>query len=115
MPTLKIGSRYREPPTLIVPSAAGFPFVFKSAMRTRGLCRLSTTLGMAMTAAVLWIAAVSFAPAAAAAGSDYHISVGRASAVHECSVLASQYSQHDWGNTEIYQYRACMAVHGQQE
>jgi hypothetical protein len=70
---------------------------------------------MAMTAAVLWIAAVLFAPAAAAAGSDYQISAGRASAVHACSVLASQYSQHDWGNTEIHQYRACMAVHGQQE
>jgi hypothetical protein len=69
---------------------------------------------MAMTVAVLWMAAASFAPAAAAE-SDYHISAGRASAIHECSVLASQYSQHDWGNTEIYQYRACMAVHGQQE
>jgi hypothetical protein len=29
--------------------------------------------------------------------------------------LASRYSQHDWGNTEIYQYRACMAGHGQRE
>jgi len=96
MPTLKISAQYREPPMLIVPSAAGFPFVFKPAMRTRGLCRLSTTLGMAMTAAVLWIAVVSFAPAAAAARSDYHISAGCASAVHDCSVLAGQYSQHDW-------------------
>ena len=96
MPTLKISAQYREPPMLIVPSAAGFPFVFKPATRTRGLCRLSTTLGMAMTAAVLWIAVVSFAPAAAAARSDYHISAGCASAVHECSVLAGQYSQHDW-------------------
>jgi hypothetical protein len=113
MSTLKIGSRYQESPMLIVPSAAGFPLVFKSA-RTRGRCRPSTTLGMAMTVAVLWMATVLFAPAAAA-GSDYHISAGRASAVHECSVLAGQYSQHDWGNTEIYQYRACMAVHDQQE
>jgi hypothetical protein len=56
MPTLKISAQYREPPMLIVPSAAGFLFVFKPAMRTRGLCRLSTTLGIAMTAAVLWIA-----------------------------------------------------------
>jgi len=115
MQTVKIGPRYREPPLLIVPSAAGFPFVFKSAMKTPGLCRTSTTLGMTVTAAALWIAAVSFAPAAAATGSDYQISARRASAVHECSVLAGQYSQHDWGNTEIHQYRACMAVHGQQE
>ena len=39
----------------------------------------------------------------------------RETAIHECSVLASRYSQHDWGNTEIYQYRACMARHGQPE
>jgi hypothetical protein len=113
MSTLKIGSQYRESPMLIVPSAAGFPLVFKSA-RPRGRCRLSTALGLAMTVAVLWMATVPFAPAAAA-GSGYQISAGRAAAIHECSVLASRYSQHDWGNTEIYQYRACMAVHGQQE
>jgi hypothetical protein len=28
---------------------------------------------------------------------------------------ADQYFEHDWGNNEIYQYRACMAGHGQQE
>jgi hypothetical protein len=96
-----------------VPSAAGFPLVFKSA-RPRGRCRLSTALGLAMTVAVLWMATVPFAPAATA-GSGYQISAGRAAAIHECSVLASRYSQHDWGNTEIYQYRACMAGHGQKE
>jgi hypothetical protein len=52
---------------------------------------------------------------AAAQGGGRQISAGRAAAIHECSVLASRYSQHDWGNVEIYQYRACMARHGQPE
>ena len=113
MSTLKIGSQYRESPMLIVPSAAGFPLVFKSA-RPRGRCRLSTALGLAMTVAVLWMATVPFAPAAAAE-SGYQISAGRAAAIHECSVLVNQYSEDDWGSTEIYQYRACMTEHSQQE
>jgi hypothetical protein len=113
MSTLRIGSRYRESPMLIVPSAAGFPLVFKSA-RPRGRCLLSTALGLAMTVAVLWMATDPLAPAAAA-GRGYQISAERAAAIHECSVLASRYSQHDWGNTEIYLYRACMAGHGQKE
>ncbi len=52
---------------------------------------------------------------AAAQGGGRQISAGRAAAIHECSVLASRYSQHDWGNVEIYQYRACMARHGEPE
>jgi hypothetical protein len=113
MSILKIESRYRDSPMLMVPSAAGFPLVFKSAT-TRGRCQLSTALGLAKTVAVLCMATVSFA-GAAAAGSDYQVSAGRAAAIHECSVSAGRYSQHDWGNTEIYQYRACMTVLGQQE
>ena len=63
------------------------------------------------------IAALCMIPLAGAAGQSggRQISAGRAAAIHECSVLASRYSQHDWGNVEIYQYRACMARHGQQE
>jgi hypothetical protein len=30
-------------------------------------------------------------------------------------IPAARYSQHNGGNNEIYQYRACMARHGQQE
>jgi len=30
-------------------------------------------------------------------------------------IPSARYSQHDGGNNEIYQYRACMARHGQQE
>ena len=43
------------------------------------------------------------------------ISAARARAIHECSVAADRYPQYLWGNMEIYQYRACMAGHGQQE
>jgi hypothetical protein len=43
------------------------------------------------------------------------ISPERAQAIHECSVLAEQYPEYLWGNMEIYQYRACMAEHGQPE
>ena len=43
------------------------------------------------------------------------ISRERAQAIHACSVLAARYPQYLWGNMEIYQYRACMTEHGQQE
>jgi hypothetical protein len=137
MSALNIGSRYREPPVLIVPSVAGFPVVVGSA--TSGRCltyswsmiffrkpastlgsmpegrlfrdhALSTMLGLATIVAVLWMI-----PCADAAAAGYQISAARAAAIHACSVLASRYPQHDWGNTEIYLYRSCMAVHGQGE
>jgi hypothetical protein len=63
MSTLKISSRSPELPTLIVPSAAGFPLVFKSA-DTHGCCRQSTAPESAMIITVLWMAAVRFARAA---------------------------------------------------
>jgi len=43
------------------------------------------------------------------------ISQQRAQAIHECNLVAARYPQYLWGNMEIYQYRACMAGHGQQE
>jgi hypothetical protein len=43
------------------------------------------------------------------------ISAARAAAVHECSVRAAQYPEWDYGNTELFIYRACMAEHGQVE
>jgi hypothetical protein len=69
-------------------------------------------LGLATAIAALCM--IPLAGAAAQSGGR-QISAGRAAAIHECSVVASRYSQHDWGNVEIYQYRACMARHGQQE
>jgi hypothetical protein len=113
MSTLKIGSGYRESPMLIVPSAAGFPVVLGSATR-RSRGRLPTALGVALAVAVLWVATASCAPASAATA-EYQMSAARQLAIHACSVLASRYPQHDWGNTEIYQYRACMAGRGEQE
>ena len=46
---------------------------------------------------------------------EIHISAARAAAVRECSAIAAQYPEYEWGNMEIYQYRACMAEHGQVE
>jgi len=43
------------------------------------------------------------------------ISAARAAALRECSAIAAQYPEYEWGNMEIYQYRACMAEHGQIE
>ena len=71
----------------------------------------ATTFGLATTVAVLWMAAVPFAGAAA----DVQISAARAAALKECSRLAARYPTNDWGNTDIYLYRSCMARHGQQE
>jgi hypothetical protein len=113
MSSLKIASSCRDSLTLIVPSAAGFPVVFGSAPR-RGRGGLPTALGLALAVAVLWVVTASCAPASAAAA-EYQMSAARRVAIHACSVLASRYPQHDWGNTEIYQYRACMAGRGQQE
>jgi hypothetical protein len=73
----------------------------------------TTKLGSATAFVALLMIAVPLAAAVAQGGGQ--ISAARAAAIHECSVLASRYSQHDWGNTEIYQYRACMARHGQPE
>jgi hypothetical protein len=41
--------------------------------------------------------------------------VSRASALRECNAVAAQYPDYEWGNMEIYQYRACMAEHGEVE
>jgi hypothetical protein len=113
MSSLKIASPYWDSPMPIVPSAAGFPVVFGSATR-RSRGRLPTALGLALAVAVLWVTTALCAPASAAAA-EYQMSAARRVAIHACSVLASRYTQHDWGNTEIYQYRACMARRGQQE
>ena len=43
------------------------------------------------------------------------ISAARARALRECSAIAAQWPEYEWGNMEIYQYRACMTEHGQVE
>src|ERR1700747_1643455 len=73
--------------------------------------RAATTFGLATTVAALWMAAVPCAGAAA----DVQISAARAAAIQQCNRLAARYPTNDWGNTDIYLYRSCMARHGQQE
>jgi hypothetical protein len=82
-----------------------------STSKAKLSARITTGFALPTTSAALWMAFAG----AAAAGTGRQISPARAMAVHECSVLAARYSQHDWGNTEIYQYRACMAQRGEQE
>jgi hypothetical protein len=70
-------------------------------------------LNKRLAALALGLAVTALASPSYAQGRE--ISAARAAAIHECSLLAEQYPEYDWGNTEIYQYRACMAEHGQQE
>ena len=73
--------------------------------------KATTKLGLATTIAALWMAAVPITGAVA----NEQISAARAAALQECSRLAARYPINDWGNTESYLYRSCMARHGQQE
>ena len=70
-----------------------------------------TKLGLATTIAALWLTVVTITGAVA----NEQISAARAAALQECNRLAQRYPLHEWGNTEIYLYRSCMARHGQQE
>ena len=65
---------------------------------------------IAITLALSALALPSYAQ-----GRGVEISPKRAQAIHACSVLASRYPQYLWGNMEIFQYRACMAEHGEPE
>ena len=75
--------------------------------------KATTKFGLA-TIAALWLTAVPIA-SAAAQGAPSQISAARAAALQECNRLAQRYPLHEWGNTQIHLYRACMARHGQQE
>jgi hypothetical protein len=70
--------------------------------------------GLAALALAFTVTALA-SPSYAQEGGGVRISRQRAQAIHECSLLAARYPQYLWGNMEIYQYRACMAEHGQQE
>jgi hypothetical protein len=71
----------------------------------------TTKLGLAAIVGAFCLTVVAFDGAAA----DVQISAARAAALQECSRLASRYPINDWGNTESYLYRSCMARHGQKE
>ena len=46
---------------------------------------------------------------------DTHAGSKRVSAMRECSEAARRYTESTWGTMEGYQYRTCMASHGQPE
>jgi hypothetical protein len=77
----------------------------------RLFAKATTKLGLVTTIAALWLISAPIAGAAA----DVQISAARAAALKECSRLAARYPINDWGNTESYLYRSCMARHGQKE
>jgi hypothetical protein len=77
----------------------------------RLFAKATTKLGLVTTIAALWLTVVPIAGAAA----DVQISAARAAAINACSRLAARYPTNDWGNTESYLYRSCMARHGQKE
>jgi len=70
----------------------------------------SRLVGLALGFAVIAFASSSFAQT-----SIVDTSATRATAIHACSVVAGRYTEYTWGNMEIYQYRGCMAGHGQKE
>jgi hypothetical protein len=72
-------------------------------------------LNRRLAALALGLAMTALASPSNAQGGGTAISPARAAAIHECSVRASHYIQHTWGNWELYTYRACMAEHGQPE
>ena len=77
----------------------------------KSFAKATTKLGLATVIAALWMTAVPITGAVA----DVQISAARAAAIQECNRLAARYPTNDWGNTDIYLYRSCMARHGQQE
>jgi len=68
-----------------------------------------------LAALAVGIAVTALASPSYAQRGPEKISSQRAQAIHECNLLAARYPQYLWGNMEIYQYRACMVEHGQQE
>ena len=83
-----------------------------AAKPDKSFAKATTKLGLATTIAALWLTAV---PITSAAADGPKISPARAAAIHGCNLLAARYPIHEWGNTQIYLYRSCMARHGQQE
>ena len=85
-----------------------------SGMVAKLFAKATTKLGLATTITALWLTAVPIV-GAVAQGAPGQISAARAAALQECNRLAQRYPTNDWGNTDIYLYRSCMARHGQQE
>jgi hypothetical protein len=65
----------------------------------------------AMIAGVIVLAPAGYAQARGGA----HVDAGRATAIHECGVVAQRYPETTFSSLEFEVYRACMARHGQVE
>lgn len=65
--------------------------------------------------AAILVSAAALAPLSYAYAQDRPMNAARATAVHECSVIAGRYAETTFGSTEYYLYRSCMAQHGQVE
>ena len=70
---------------------------------------------LVLSGLVLGGVAAALASPSFAQGVGREINGARAAAIHECSSLADRDPKNDWNRPEAYQYRACMAEHGQQE
>jgi hypothetical protein len=77
----------------------------------KSFAKATTKLALSTAIAALWLTAIPITGAVA----DVQISTARAAALQQCNRLAARYPLHEWGNTQIYLYRSCMARHGQQE
>jgi hypothetical protein len=73
------------------------------------------TVNSRLTGLALGLAVIAFASPSFAQRSEIDVYAARAAAIHACSVVAGRYTEYLWGHMEIYQYRACMAEHGQKE
>jgi hypothetical protein len=73
------------------------------------------TVNSRLAALALGLAVTAFASPSFAQRGQEHISAPRAAAIHTCSVRAEQYTEHTWGDVELYVYRACMAERGRRE
>jgi hypothetical protein len=63
----------------------------------------------------LSLAALLVGPTFLQANAAPAVDAARAQALRECNAVSQKYSEYLWGDTELYQYRACMAEHGQEE
>jgi hypothetical protein len=68
-------------------------------------------IGLAATLAALLVSTA----AAPTFAQSVQRSEARSRAMQECSALQGRYPDDEWGGTQNYHYRACMADHGQPE
>ena len=70
------------------------------------------------TMAALTLIALTVSPVVAknrAELTDIHIATSRTEALRQCNAKARTFAHYLWGNYQDYQYRACMAQHGETE